>query len=38
MCVCVLSKAKWADGGNNSILGFSFFNIHVIQNSIVSSM
>ena len=32
VCVCVLSNAKSADGGNNSIFGFSFYNIPVIQN------
>ena len=34
----ILSKDKPADGENNSILGFSFFNIHVIQNPIESLM
>ena len=29
--IFILSNAKSVDGGNNSILGFSFFNIHVIQ-------
>ena len=32
VCVYILSKAKSAKSGNDSILGFSFFNIHVIQN------
>ena len=27
-----LSNAKSANGGNDSIFGFSFYNIHVIQN------
>ena len=30
--------AKSADSGKDSILGFSFFNIHVIQNPKESSM
>ena len=28
----MLSYAKSADGGNDSILGFYSFNIHIIQN------
>ena len=35
--VLILSNAKSADGGNNSIFGFSI-NIHVIQNPNESSM
>ena len=31
VCVCVLFNAKSVDGGNDSILRFSFYNIHVIQ-------
>ena len=27
-----------AYGGNDSILGFSFFNIHMIQNPIVNTI
>ena len=36
--IYILSKAKSADGGNHSILGFSFFNIHAIQNPKASPM
>ena len=34
----ILFNAKLADDGNYSILGFSFYNINVIQNQIESSM
>ena len=30
--ICTLSNAKSADGGIDFIFGFSFYNIHVIQN------
>ena len=36
--IYILSNAKLTDGRNDSIIGFSFFNIHVIQNSKESSM
>ena len=36
--IYILSNAKSVDGGNDSILGFSFFNIHIIQNPKESSM
>ena len=38
VCVCVLSKAESANDGNHSIFGFSYFNIHVIQNPIEGSV
>ena len=37
VCVCVypyISNAKSAEGGYDSIFGFSISNIHVIQNQI----
>ena len=34
----ILFKAKSADGKNDATLGFSFFNIHVIQNPTESSV
>ena len=30
--ILILSNTKSADGGNDSIFGFSINNIHVIQN------
>ena len=36
--ILILSNAKSADGGNNSIFRFSIYNIHVIQNLKESSM
>ena len=36
--ILILSRAKSAGGGNDSIFGFSFFNIHVIQNPKESSL
>ena len=32
MYILTLSNAKSAEGGNDSIFGSSFYNIHVIQN------
>ena len=31
--ILILFNAKSADGGNDSIFRYSFYNIHVIQNS-----
>ena len=32
LALYILSNAKSVNGGNNSIFGFSTYNIHVIQN------
>ena len=36
--IYILSNAKSADGGNDSIFGFSIYNIHVTQNPNKCSM
>ena len=36
--IYILSNAKSADGRNDSVFGFSFYNIHVIQNPKESSL
>ena len=38
MPILILSNAKSTNSGNDSILGFSFYNIHVIQHPKESSM